>query len=92
MKRACVAGWYVRVFVLPRKDSVVNTCTLTDSKEVPVAIPVADRGDPYDCETSRLSHFLDSQLIDGGELVSLTRRQAALYALGRILVLIYIRS
>jgi hypothetical protein len=28
------------------------------------------------CETSRMQHFLDDRLIDGGEDVSLTRRQA----------------
>jgi hypothetical protein len=32
-----------------------------------------------DCETSRLPHFLHNQLTDGGEVASLTRRQAALY-------------
>jgi hypothetical protein len=26
------------------------------------------------CETSRLPHFLDNRLTDGGEVVSLTRR------------------
>jgi hypothetical protein len=38
------------------------------------AIPVTGRGGPYDCETSRLPHFLDNQFRDGGEIVSLTRR------------------
>jgi hypothetical protein len=42
------------------------------------AIPVTGRGDPCGCETSRLPHFLDNRLTDGGE-VSLTRRPAALY-------------
>jgi hypothetical protein len=27
------------------------------------------------CQTSRLSHFLENRLTDGGEVVSLTRRQ-----------------
>jgi hypothetical protein len=38
------------------------------------AIPVTDCGGPQGCETSRLPHFLDSRLTDGGEVVSLTRR------------------
>jgi hypothetical protein len=38
-------------------------------------IPVTDLGGPYGCETSRLLHFLDNRLTDGGEVVSLTRRQ-----------------
>jgi hypothetical protein len=38
------------------------------------AIPVTGREGPYSCETSRLSHFLDNQLTDGGEVVSLTCR------------------
>jgi hypothetical protein len=32
------------------------------------------RGGPYVCEKSRLPHFLDNRLTDGGEVVSLTRR------------------
>jgi hypothetical protein len=39
------------------------------------AIPVTDRGGPQGCETSRLPHFLHNRLTDGGEVVSLTRRQ-----------------
>jgi hypothetical protein len=31
-------------------------------------------GGPKDCETSRLPHFLDNRLTDGGEVVSLMRR------------------
>jgi hypothetical protein len=38
------------------------------------AIPVTGCGGPYDCETSRLTHFVDNRLTDGGEIVSLTRR------------------
>jgi hypothetical protein len=37
------------------------------------AIPVTGNGGPCGCETSRLPHFLDSRLTDGGE-VSLKRR------------------
>jgi hypothetical protein len=37
------------------------------------AIPVIGRGGPWDCETSRLQHFLDNRLTDGGEVLSLTR-------------------
>jgi hypothetical protein len=36
------------------------------------AIHVRGRGDPQDCETSRLPHFLDNQFTDGGQVVSQT--------------------
>jgi hypothetical protein len=35
---------------------------------------MSDPGGPYDYETSRLPHFIDSRLTDGGKVVSLTRR------------------
>jgi hypothetical protein len=34
-------------------------------------MPVTGLGGPYVCETSRLPHFLDNRLIDGGEVISL---------------------
>jgi hypothetical protein len=36
------------------------------------AIPVTGRRGLLGCETSRLPHFLDNRLIDGGKVVSLT--------------------
>jgi hypothetical protein len=38
------------------------------------AIPVTGHEGPYGCETSRIPHFLDNQLTDGGEAVSPTRQ------------------
>jgi hypothetical protein len=38
------------------------------------AIPVTGRGGPWGCETSKLRHFVDNRLTDGGEVVSHTRR------------------
>jgi hypothetical protein len=37
-------------------------------------IPVTGRGGSWDCEKSRLAHFLDNRLTDGCEAVNLTRR------------------
>jgi hypothetical protein len=53
------------------------------------AIPVTGRGGPQGCETSRLPHFTDSRLTDGGE-VSLTRRPPL--TPGKFLVLISVRG
>jgi hypothetical protein len=36
------------------------------------ANPITDRGGPWGCERSRLTHFLDNRLTDGSEVVSLT--------------------
>jgi hypothetical protein len=38
------------------------------------AIPVTDHEGPWGCETSRLPHFLDNRLTDGGEVIGPTRR------------------
>jgi hypothetical protein len=38
------------------------------------SIPVTDRGGPQGCETSRLPHYLDNRLTDGGKVASPTRR------------------
>jgi hypothetical protein len=38
------------------------------------AIPVTGRESPLGCDKSKLPHFLDNRLTDGGEAVSLTRR------------------
>jgi hypothetical protein len=37
-------------------------------------IPVTGHEGPEGCQTSRLPHFLDNRLTDGGEVVSLKRR------------------
>jgi hypothetical protein len=42
------------------------------------AIPVTGREGPCSCETSRLAHYLDNRLTDGGEVVSLTLRPTTL--------------
>jgi hypothetical protein len=54
------------------------------------AIPVTGRESPCGREMSRLSHFLDSLLTDGGEVVSLARRppHPVPKPPGRVLVLI----
>jgi hypothetical protein len=38
------------------------------------AIPVTGHEGPWGCETSRLPHFLDNRLTDGGEVVGPTCR------------------
>jgi hypothetical protein len=38
------------------------------------AVPVTGHEGHEGCERSRLPHFLDSRLTDGGEVVTLTRR------------------
>jgi hypothetical protein len=51
-------------------------------------IPVTGHGGPYGCEMSRLPHFLDSRLTDGGEIVSAGHPLPP----GRFLVLISVRG
>jgi hypothetical protein len=54
------------------------------------AIHVTGRGVTYGCETSRLPHFLDNRLADGGELSALSAGSPLLP--GRLLVLISVRG
>jgi hypothetical protein len=49
-------------------------------KEKGEAIPVTGRRASQGCETSRLPHFLNNRLTDGGEIVSRTPRPAAPYS------------
>jgi hypothetical protein len=44
------------------------------SKYVSKDIPVTGHGSPWGCERLRLPHYLDKRLIDGGKVVSPTRR------------------
>jgi hypothetical protein len=53
-------------------------------------IPVTGRGGPQCCETSRLQHFMDNRLIDGGEVISL-KRPPHFNNPGRLLVLIFVQ-
>jgi hypothetical protein len=45
-------------------------------------IPVTGRGGLYGCETFRLTHFLDNQLTDGCEVVSIARQAIPLTGRG----------
>jgi hypothetical protein len=62
--------------IFTRRSGVVYLCTeiLIKGK----GTTVIGRGGPQGCETPRLPHFVDNRLTGGGEVVSLTRRQAAL--------------
>jgi hypothetical protein len=48
----------------------------SSSSERPKVLVARTQGcrGPQGCETTRLPHFLDNRLTDGGEVVSLTRR------------------
>jgi hypothetical protein len=51
-------------------------CKQVSERVTGKCVPVTGRGCPQCCETSRLPHFPESRLIDGGEVVSLTCRPA----------------
>jgi hypothetical protein len=55
------------------------------------AIPVTGRAGPYGFNMSRIPHFLDSRLTDGGQFVSLMSR-SKFTSPGRSLALISVRS
>jgi hypothetical protein len=65
-----------------RPDPAQLTCTIWGagvlpiyiSKKVSKAISVTGLGGPQGCERLRLPHYLDKRLIDGGKVVSPTRR------------------
>jgi hypothetical protein len=63
---------------------------MTDIDVKGKAIPVTCLGGPWACETPRLQHFLGSRLVDGGKVVTLTRRRPL--PPGRFLVLIPVRG
>jgi hypothetical protein len=76
---ACVYSSFIYVFEFlqisghdVQKVSAKVNFKLTGGKRR--TVPVASRGGPHGCETSRLPHFLDIRLTDGTEVVSLTRR------------------
>jgi hypothetical protein len=55
------------------------------------SLPVIGRGGSQGCEKSRLPHFLDNRLTDGGEVVSPTRAGRP-FPPGKFLVLISVRG
>jgi hypothetical protein len=61
-------------------------------------IPVTGRGGPQVCERSRLPHYLDRRLTDGGKVVSPTRpphftpRFPVIIQFGNFFLLIKIRN
>jgi hypothetical protein len=59
-----------------RQQSLKNSSdfSATDSKNNNNNIPVTEYGGPYGCEMSRLPHFLDNRLTDGGEAVGVMSR------------------
>jgi hypothetical protein len=44
------------------------------AKKKAKTVPLTCRGGPYGCERSRIPHFLEYRLTDGGEVVILTCR------------------
>jgi hypothetical protein len=58
---------------------ISTNSTKAASAKIGKVFPVTGRGGPLGCETSRLPYFTDNRLTDGGEDVSLTRRQTAFY-------------
>jgi hypothetical protein len=60
----------------PGSQGPHNLHTQSDNTHRPKgkAIPVTGHEGPWGCETSRLPHFLDTRLTDGGKVVSPTRR------------------
>jgi hypothetical protein len=47
---------------------ILLLCSRNEGKKVSKAIPVTGRGGLYGCATSRLTHFVDNRLTDGGDV------------------------
>jgi hypothetical protein len=58
----------------PAKTNTSDTVMAQSVTGKGKAIPVTGREGPYGCETSRVPHFLDNRLTDGGEVDSLKLR------------------
>jgi hypothetical protein len=58
----------------PEGSLLCSTDLYAESVQPSKTVLVIGRGGPEVCETSRLPHFLDNRLTDGGEVVSLTLR------------------
>jgi hypothetical protein len=66
--------YFFKISTVPKNPNILVKTTLTRlnlhaSKSK--AIPVTGRGGPQNYETSRLPHFIENQLTDGGEFDSL---------------------
>jgi hypothetical protein len=66
--------YYSLMIIKSRKIEVNKCCSTRQLSEMCKAIRAIGLGCPYGCETSRLPHFPDNQLKDGGKVVSPTRR------------------
>jgi hypothetical protein len=64
-------------------------CTVVKLHIKGKALPITGRGGPNGFDTSRLPHFLDNRLTDGGEAALRAGRHLPP---GRFLVLIYVRG
>jgi hypothetical protein len=79
-KQTLKAVFYVlSLFVVSTCQHPINPVTksrstITSHANPSKAIPVTGRAGLQGYETSRLPHYLDSRLTDGGKVVSLTRR------------------
>jgi hypothetical protein len=72
------------------QQTIINTVKVEMVKAK--AIPVTDHAGLYGCKTSRLPYLLDNRLIDGREVVSLTRQPCCPLPPGRFLILISVRG
>jgi hypothetical protein len=81
LEKLSISGYKLYIVLLLRNHSMESLCknfflpcmvNSDDKKGKGKAIPVTHHGSPQGCEMSRLPHFLDNWLTDGGKAVSLT--------------------